>query len=100
MDTLKLDRSFVGGMVYDIEDTAIVHAVIAFAKTLSLSVTAEGIETVEQLTQLQSLGCDQGQGFYFAKPLTAEAVTSLLVNDSAWGTEQWCILPVRTAQPL
>ena len=95
VDTLKLDRSFVDGMGHDIEDTAIVNAVIAFARTLSLSVTAEGIETVEQLTQLQSLGCDQGQGYYFAKPMTAEAVTALLATDSNWGAEQWCILPER-----
>lgn len=95
VDTLKLDRSFVDGMGHDIEDTAIVNAVIAFARTLSLSVTAEGIETVEQLTQLQSLGCDQGQGYYFAKPMTAEAVTALLATDNRWGMEQWCILPER-----
>ncbi|HKP52686.1 MAG TPA: EAL domain-containing protein [Chloroflexia bacterium] len=95
VDTLKLDRSFVDGMGHDIEDTAIVNAVIAFAKTLSLSVTAEGIETVEQLTQLQSLGCDRGQGYYFARPMTAEAVTALIATDNNWGTEQWCILPER-----
>jgi diguanylate cyclase (GGDEF)-like protein/PAS domain S-box-containing protein len=93
IDTLKLDRSFVDGMGQDIEDTAIVNAVIVFAKTLSLSITAEGIETVEQLTQLQALGCDRGQGFYFARPMTAEAVTSLFATDSTWGEEQWCILP-------
>jgi diguanylate cyclase (GGDEF)-like protein/PAS domain S-box-containing protein len=93
IDTLKLDRSFVDGMGQDIEDTAIVNAVIVFAKTLSLSITAEGIETVEQLTQLQALGCDRGQGFYFARPLTAEAVTSLFATDRTWGEEQWCILP-------
>ena len=95
VDTLKLDRSFVDGMGHDIEDTAIVNAVVAFAKTLNLSVTAEGIETVEQLTQLQSLGCHRGQGFYFARPMAAEAVTSLLATDKTWGVEQWCILPER-----
>lgn len=79
IDTLKLDRSFVEGLGFDIEDTAIVHAVIAVAKTLGISVTAEGIETAEQLAQLRALGCDLGQGYYFARPLPADAPMPMYV---------------------
>jgi diguanylate cyclase (GGDEF)-like protein/PAS domain S-box-containing protein len=76
--TLKLDRSFVAGLGEDTEDTAIVHAVIAFAKALGLSVTAEGIETAEQLAALRTLSCDDGQGYFFAKPQPSEAIDGLL----------------------
>jgi diguanylate cyclase (GGDEF)-like protein len=69
VDTLKIDRSFIEGLNYDHGDVAIVRAVIAFAKTMNLSVTAEGVETPDQLRHLEALGCDRGQGYYFATPL-------------------------------
>jgi len=68
VNTLKIDRSFVDGLGQDPQDTAIVTSVIALARSLSLEVTAEGIETLKQLRELQSLACDEGQGYYFAKP--------------------------------
>lgn len=88
VDTLKIDRSFVKGIGRDVEDSAIVRAVITVAKSLNLSVTAEGIETAEQLEQLRALGCDHGQGYFFAKPMTSDRVPALLVATSPWATHR------------
>jgi diguanylate cyclase (GGDEF)-like protein len=74
IDTLKIDRSFVEGIVSDPEDAAIVQAVISVAKSLGLSVTAEGIENEAQLLRVKELGCDRGQGFYFGQPRAADIV--------------------------
>ncbi len=73
IDVLKIDRSFVTGMMSDPDSVAIVRAVLSLAEALGMSTTAEGIETVELATTLAALGCASGQGYYFAKPLEAEA---------------------------
>ncbi len=73
IDVLKIDRSFVTGMMVDPDSVAIVRAVLSLADALGMSTTAEGIETVELATTLATLGCTSGQGFYYAKPLQAEA---------------------------
>jgi diguanylate cyclase (GGDEF)-like protein len=73
IDVLKIDRSFVSGMMIDPDSVAIVRAVLSLADALGMSTTAEGIETVELATTLATLGCASGQGYYFAKPLEAEA---------------------------
>ena len=73
IDVLKIDRSFVSGMMIDPDSVAIVRAVLSLAEALGMSTTAEGIETVELATTLATLGCASGQGFYFAKPLEADA---------------------------
>jgi EAL domain-containing protein (putative c-di-GMP-specific phosphodiesterase class I) len=78
VDTLKIDRSFVDGLGRDIHDDAIVRSVIALGQSLNLSVTGEGIETRAQLSRLQVLGCDEGQGYYFARPLWPDAAAALL----------------------
>jgi EAL domain-containing protein (putative c-di-GMP-specific phosphodiesterase class I) len=78
VDTLKIDRSFVSGLGQDAQDTAIVRSVVDLAKTLNLSVTGEGIETADQQAQLAELGCDQGQGFLFARPAPAAVVEDVL----------------------
>jgi EAL domain-containing protein (putative c-di-GMP-specific phosphodiesterase class I) len=83
VDTLKIDRSFVAGLEDDSQDTAIVNAVLALATALNLTVTAEGIESREQLRRLHALGCDRGQGYYFAKPLPASATSALLERDQS-----------------
>ena len=73
IDVLKIDRSFVRGMMIDPDSVAIVRAVLSLADALGMSTTAEGIETVELATTLATLGCASGQGYYFAKPLEAGA---------------------------
>jgi EAL domain-containing protein (putative c-di-GMP-specific phosphodiesterase class I) len=60
------------------EDEAIVQAILTMAKTLGLKVTAEGIETDQQREDLDGLGCDRGQGYFFAKPLTSTGPEQLL----------------------
>jgi diguanylate cyclase (GGDEF)-like protein len=78
IDSLKIDRTIIDGLGRDAQDTAIVHAAIAFAKTLRLRITGEGIETAEQFELLRALGCDHGQGFYFARPLHHRSVQPFL----------------------
>jgi diguanylate cyclase (GGDEF)-like protein len=73
IDVLKIDRSFVSGMMVDPDSVAIVRAVLSLAEALGMSTTAEGIESVELATTLATLGCASGQGFYFAKPLEADS---------------------------
>jgi EAL domain-containing protein (putative c-di-GMP-specific phosphodiesterase class I) len=68
---LKVDRSYIQQIGKTEEDTALVRGLIAMAKGLRLTVTAEGVETAEQHALLQDLGCDQGQGYYYARPLTS-----------------------------
>jgi diguanylate cyclase (GGDEF)-like protein/PAS domain S-box-containing protein len=78
LDTLKIDRSFIHDLPQDAEDKAITEAIIAMAKTLDLTVVAEGVETREQLEFLRSLGCDQVQGYYFSRPIEADRTAQLL----------------------
>jgi len=77
---LKIDRSFVRDLGSDLDDAAIVNAIIAIAHTLGLSVVAEGIETPEQLSYLRSAGCDRGQGYLFSPPLPAGEFERLLAG--------------------
>jgi diguanylate cyclase (GGDEF)-like protein/PAS domain S-box-containing protein len=78
VDELKIDRDFVGGLLTDQEDSAIVAAIINLAHTLGLVAVAEGVETAEQLKRLRELGCDIGQGYYFGRPLPPDAMASQL----------------------
>lgn len=84
IDALKIDRSFVDQLDLNPENRAIVKAVVTLAHTLNLSVTGEGIETLDQLEHLQSLGCERGQGFFFARPVPPEALSDLLATPPAW----------------
>ncbi|HLO48134.1 MAG TPA: EAL domain-containing protein [Kamptonema sp.] len=98
-DTLKVDKSFVGRMEVDSEvgvekivnlksrggeNTAIVRTIVMLAHALGMDVIAEGVETAEQLAKLRSLGCEYGQGYFFAKPLPSEAATALIASDPQW----------------
>jgi EAL domain-containing protein (putative c-di-GMP-specific phosphodiesterase class I) len=82
IDTLKIDQSFVQDIEDDVEESVIVRAVIAMGNSLKLQVVAEGIETQQQLAFLQSLHCNEGQGFYFSRPVIAEEFVSLLCTKS------------------
>jgi diguanylate cyclase (GGDEF)-like protein/PAS domain S-box-containing protein len=78
IDALKLDRSFVQEMVSNSDDAIVVSAVISMGKNLKHRIIAEGIETREQLTFLQAHGCDEGQGYYFSRPVVAQQFATLL----------------------
>ena len=83
LDVLKIDRSFVAGLGSDEEDTAIVAAILGMARTLGLTVVAEGVETRAQLAQLLELQCDRAQGFLFAPPVPAARFEQLMVTRAA-----------------
>jgi EAL domain-containing protein (putative c-di-GMP-specific phosphodiesterase class I) len=72
VDTIKIDSSFIRDIFTDPSDAAIVAAIIAMARRLKLRVIAEGVETREQLAALAELQCDEYQGFYFSRPVSAE----------------------------
>jgi diguanylate cyclase (GGDEF)-like protein len=78
IDKLKIDRSFVKDLGTRAEDASIVQAIISLAHSLRLKVVAEGVETSEQLKFLQSLNCDQYQGFHFSPPLPAAEFANLV----------------------
>jgi predicted signal transduction protein with EAL and GGDEF domain len=78
VDTVKIDKVFVDGLGVRPQDTAVVTAALAFARTLGMSTVAEGIETEFQREQLALLGCEIGQGFLFSRPVPAAMLTSLL----------------------
>jgi diguanylate cyclase (GGDEF)-like protein/PAS domain S-box-containing protein len=78
LDRLKIDRSFIGGIPQDGDDAAIVETIIVMTHKLGLRVIAEGVETHEQRAQLLSQGCDEVQGFLWAKPVPAAELPALV----------------------
>lgn len=78
IDSLKIDLSFIRNLPASSEDAAIANAVIALGHGLGLNVIAEGVETVEQLICLQSMGCDEVQGYLFGRPVPAAEATQIL----------------------
>ena len=71
-DVLKIDRSFIQDIQVDAGDNLLVAAIIAMSHSMGIKTVAEGVETVEQLEFLRSLGCEEVQGYLLAKPMTAE----------------------------
>lgn len=76
-DTLKIDRSFIQRMTDQKSSAVIVRTILDLARSLDMEVVAEGIETAEQATRLRSLGCRLGQGYYFSRPMTPEAISAM-----------------------
>ncbi len=80
ISTLKIDRSFVTPITGNGENTEIVQTIVSLAKNLGLRTIAEGIETNEQLEALKKLRCEEGQGYLFAKPMTADEFREFLTE--------------------
>ncbi len=83
VNTLKIDRSFIGRMAEGDENMEIVRTVITLAQNLGMDVIAEGIETAEQLAQLKALKCEYGQGYFFSQPLKAVEAGAFLLGKPA-----------------
>jgi len=79
-DKIKIDRSFVSGVMASSESRAIIKATIGLANDLRMSTTAEGIETEEQLTELRSAGASLAQGYFIAQPMSREAVMAFIMD--------------------
>jgi EAL domain-containing protein (putative c-di-GMP-specific phosphodiesterase class I) len=87
IDIVKIDRTVVAGLAHDPASHAVVFAVVELAHILSMVVVAEGVETAEQHRHLAALGCDRGQGQYFAPPMGADDIDVWLADAAALGPQ-------------
>ena len=97
VDTLKIDRAFIGDLATDERSAGICDAIVTLARTLRLQVIAEGIEVVAQASTAINFGCDRAQGHYFSQPLSSEGLAAL------WEAEVRFDLPggvAAAAQPM
>jgi EAL domain-containing protein (putative c-di-GMP-specific phosphodiesterase class I) len=83
-DTLKIDRSFVSRIGDAGENSEIIHAIIVLAHNLRMDVVAEGVETVGQADRLRNMWCEYAQGYFFAKPMEADAAGELIASCPQW----------------
>jgi EAL domain-containing protein (putative c-di-GMP-specific phosphodiesterase class I) len=86
IDILKIDRSFVSGMLADRDKIAIVRAVLSLAQALGMRTTAEGIESNELAQTLAALGCTYGQGYLYARPLESDDALAMIMDARASAT--------------
>lgn len=94
IDTLKIDQSFVQDIGIDSDDATIVSAIIGMGNSLKLRVSAEGVETQEQIAFLRAAHCEEGQGFYFSQALDAKSCTAFLAsthNNDAASSQQTAV---------
>ncbi len=84
VNTLKIDRSFVSQMGSEGENSEIVQAIVILAHQIGMNVTAEGVETAAQLLKLKELRCEEGQGYFFSRPLTSQAAQELIAAAPQW----------------
>jgi diguanylate cyclase (GGDEF)-like protein/PAS domain S-box-containing protein len=87
VDAVKVDRAFVNGLGSDPHDSALVAAIVAMAEALGLEVTAEGVETHDQLLSLKRLDCRRAQGFYLARPMPAADLSELVAESHRWAVD-------------
>jgi diguanylate cyclase (GGDEF)-like protein/PAS domain S-box-containing protein len=87
IDALKIDQSFVAGLGRESGDGAIVKAVLSMASALDVGVTAEGVETADQLARLRTSGCAYAQGYLFSPPVPAEEMPALLAHGAPQGRD-------------
>ncbi|MDQ1714879.1 MAG: hypothetical protein QOC60_824, partial [Frankiaceae bacterium] len=91
LDVLKIDRSFVSGVDSNADDRAIVKATIDMAHAVGLTVVAEGVETREQERYLRASGCDRAQGYLYARPQPAQAITAVLAAAARGDAQRWTL---------
>ena len=83
VDILKIDKSFIDDIATNADDASLARTIVDLGRTLHMQTVAEGIESSAQFQQLQDLGCDFGQGFLFARPVSPDQVRDLLMNHMA-----------------
>ena len=81
IQTLKIDRAFIKEVNMKHSQNSIINTIVAMAKGLNLNVIAEGVETQQQLEYLQEIDCSEAQGFLFGKPLAADVISQLLIQE-------------------
>lgn len=84
IDRIKIDRSFIRSLFNDSATADVALAIAALAKSLGLKITAEGVETVEQLEFVRTLGCDSAQGFLFSPAMCLNDIVGLLDTETTW----------------
>ncbi|HEX8473670.1 MAG TPA: EAL domain-containing protein [Pyrinomonadaceae bacterium] len=99
IDTLKIDRSFITQMSDNNENVEIVRTIVVLAQNLGMDVVAEGVETNEQLAILRKLGCQNGQGYFFSKPVHTDGAERIISETYAYPVPASYIEPIPSVHP-